>query len=262
MTLSERATQTESPEVVPDDWVPLHPLDTAEEDGGWLPIFEQMRTATVQQIELAVGPDAAGVPFHRGLHSSMRQAFGMVGMVALLATFPATIASWLGIGVTARFAPFAGVAEVLTGNWGRMAELALFGMDEATLENSIAGAPWLWTLGAWLGAPMRFWTIWLVGGLLVFAIARMIGASNTLPRFFAATGYAFLPLLLLVLLPIPVFGVVALVAALILFILAYAQGVQVATQMEWGHVLIAMGLPIALLAILFVVFPALLLLFL
>ncbi len=144
----------------------------------------------------------------------------------------------------------------------RAAELALFGMDSATLENSVAGAPWLWALGAWLGAPMRFWTIWLVGGLLVFMVARMIGARNTLPRFFAATGYAFLPLLLLVLLPVPIVGAVALVVALILFVLAYAQGVQVATQMEWGHVLIAMGLPIALLAILFVVFPALVLLFL
>jgi hypothetical protein len=79
-----------------------------------------------------------------------------------------------------------------------------------------------------------------------------------LPRFFSATAYAFLPLLLLLLIPIPVLGVIALVAALILFILAYAQGVQVATQMEWGHVLIAMALPIVLIGILFFVFPAIL----
>lgn len=262
MTTSEPVANTNSTARAPDDWLPVHPLDTAEEDGGWLPTFEQMRMAALQQIDLAVGPDAAGVPFHRGLHSSMRQGFGLVGVVALLATLPTTIASWLDLGVATLFAPLAGVAGVLTGNWGRAAELALFGMDSATLENSVAGAPWLWALGAWLGAPMRFWTIWLVGGLLVFMVARMIGARNTLPRFFAATGYAFLPLLLLVLLPVPIVGAVALVVALILFVLAYAQGVQVATQMEWGHVLIAMGLPIALLAILFVVFPALVLLFL
>lgn len=238
----------------------MHPLDTAEEDGGWLPTFEQMRMAALQQIDLAVGPDAAGVPFHRGLHSSMRQGFGLVGVVALLATLAVTIASWLGFGASTIVAPLVGVGGMLTGNWGRVAEVALFGLDETALENSVAGAPWLWALGAWLGAPMRFWTIWLVGGLLVFVVARMIGARNTLPRFLAATGYAFLPLLLLVLLPVPVVGAIALVVALILFILAYAQGVQVATQMEWGHVLIAMGLPVAILVILFIVFPALVLL--
>lgn len=262
MSLSEQTSSIQPVDREADDWTPIHPLDTAEEDGGWLPTADQLRMAILQQMDLAIGPDAAGVPFHRGLHSSMRQAFGLTGIVALIAALPSIAATWLGWGSPSAFPPVAGVIETLAGSWVRIAELSLFGMDGATVESVVGGAPWLWALGAWLGAPVRFWTLWFVGGLLVFALARMIGARTTLPRFFAATGYAFLPLVLLALLPVSLIGAIALIVAGVLFILMYAQGVQIATNMEWGHVLIAILLPIVLVCgALFFALPAMLLLF-
>lgn len=245
-------------EVPTQDWTPVHPLDTAEEDGGWLPAFAQMRAAALLQIELAAGPDAAGVPFHRGLHSSMRQGFGLVGVIALVAMLPMTLAVWFWKGVSLPVAPLALLTAALAGDWSSVAQLAFAGAEGATWANRVEGAPWLWALGAWLGAPIRFWTLWLVGGLLVFGFARLIGARNTLPRIFATTGYAFLPLLLLVFMPIPTVGMIAMIVALVLFVLAYVQGVRAATQMEWGHVLIAILAPTILCNILLVFFPALL----
>lgn len=245
-------------------FTPLHPLDSEEEDGGWLPTLTQMRQAVAQKMGQAIGPDATGMPFHRGQHTSMRQGFGLVALIGLLASLPPIIAIWLGnidfaSEIPLLAAPVLSIVDLLTGYWGRIVELSLFGNDGATVQSAAGGEPWLWALGAWLGAPVRMLTLWLAGGLSIFVAARMFGAQNTLPRFFAATSYAFLPLLLMALLPVPFVGVIALMAGLALFLIMYAQGVQVATQMEWGHVLISLLAPLVLYLLLGVLLSALVL---
>jgi hypothetical protein len=254
----------DTPTISEPGFTPVHALDSEEEGGGWLPTLMQMRMAVTQKLAQAIGPDATGVPFHRGQHTSMRQGFGMVALVGLLASLPPIIALWLGntdfaAGFPFLAAPVLSIVDLLTGYWGRIVELSLFGNDEATVQSVVGGEPWLWALGAWLGAPVRMLTLWLAGGLSIFVAARVFGARNTLPRFFAATSYAFLPLLLMALLPVSFVGVIALPVGLALFFVMYAQGVQIATQMEWGHVLITLLAPLVLYMILGILVPALVL---
>ena len=93
-------------------------------------------------------------------------------------------------------------------------------------------AAFLSALGKWISWPFNWLSSWIVYGLGVLAVAKLLGASTTLQRFYAGVSYAFVPLLLLALTPIPcVGGLLALIAA-IWALIVYVLAVRVVTGFD------------------------------
>lgn len=228
--------------------------------GGWLPTLRQAADALRLNLPAAIGPDPDWPFFRRGLHSSMRQALGLIVVVTLLAGLPALISNWVGLaerhttlqllqaqGVANRLSNLAPAALVpnLALELGKTAEL-VSGLTPVASPQVAAG---LSALSAWLALPFRVLAVWLAYGLLVLVVAKALGAGTTLPRFYAATGYAVLPLLLSLLFPLPVIGPwIALVGAL-LAVVSYVLAVVFVTGLDRWRALIAVLLPAAALAL-------------
>ncbi|MEZ4634577.1 MAG: hypothetical protein R2856_06310 [Caldilineaceae bacterium] len=88
----------------------------------------------------------------------------------------------------------------------------------AELYATLAGLPqplpgWLAgglsSLGVWLSLPINWLGGWIVYGALVMAVNVALGATCTLQRFYAATGYAVVPLLLTAFAPVACLGPLA-----------------------------------------------------
>jgi hypothetical protein len=88
------------------------------------------------------------------------------------------------------------------------------------------------SLGAWISLPLQLMAIWITYGLFVLLVARLLGATPTLTlqRFYAATGYAFLPLMLTMLAPLACVGTIAGLAAWLWSFLLYVATVRFRRQ--------------------------------
>jgi hypothetical protein len=100
-------------------------------------------------------------------------------------------------------------------------------------------------LGAWVNWPLNWLTFWLVYGLSVLLVTKLFGAPTTLQHFYAATSYAFVPLVLTAFAPIPCVGVLAGLVALFWAFVLYIHAVQVVTNVGVARAVICVVLPAA-----------------
>lgn len=229
----------------------LHESKPAE--GGWLPARRQIADALRLRIGQAAGPDPEGTAFTRGLHTSMRQGMGLVVFSGLATGALYFVLLWI------RLAALGSVLPLLRAHvW--MARLAVrlpMGETWTQASEQLGGlaprapawaAAGLSAAGAWLQLPLRLLALWIVYGLLVLVAAKLLGATTTLPRYYAVTSYAFLLLLPAALAPLPWIGPVAVAAGALLALLAYAGAVRAATSLDVGRSILCMLLPAAVLA--------------
>ena len=224
--------------------------------GGWLPSLQQMSNAVQFRLSQAVGPDPAHGVFQPGVHSSMREGVGMLFLVGFLAGLLDFFVNWIS---AARLGTNVPLAQLSTGvgrwaalpNTSSTAEMTAAAETLAGLGTRAPGwvAAGLSALGEWISLPLQLMTIWIILGLFVLLTAKLLGAVQglTLQRFYAATAYAFLPLVLTMLAPLaclgPVLGVIAWAWAFLL----YVATVRFAADLDIGRTLIAIFAPLALL---------------
>lgn len=182
----------------------------------WLPSPQQMSNAA--QLRSKAYRD-----------STMQQALGMIVALALLAGLLPFVVHWF---VAARAGTVLPLAQAVR-TAARMQE-ALSGLSSgfpwpvnplavgelyqtlAGLDQPLPGwlAAGLSALGEWLNWPLGWLTLWIVYGVLVMVANKALGGHTTLQHFYAATGFAAVPLLLTGLSPIPCLGALAVVTGI------------------------------------------------
>ncbi len=187
-------------------------------------------------IEVAQEPSTDELPA-----TSMRQGMGLVFVAGLVAGFIPFLANWY-------FATLAGTSVALAGLVPQTALPDVIAQDAfpvlAVLLDTAAtiggldpvGPGWLAAflsaLGEWLSWPLNWLSSWIVYGLGVLAVAKLLGAPTTLQRFYAGVSYAFVPLLLLALTPIPCAGGLLALIAAIWALIIYVLAVRVVTGFD------------------------------
>jgi hypothetical protein len=229
----------------------------------WLPQRGQIISAVQLRIDEVVG--------HMGDESeneadvrttSMRQGLGLVVLAGLVAGALPFLVNLI-IGIRAGTAlPLVRLAGALSersasgaGPGGGDPLSAALPLDVwAETARTIAGldpllpgwiAALLSALGEWVNWPLNWLTFWLVYGLGVLLVAKLFGAPTTVQRFYAATSYAFVPLVLTGLAPIPCVGGLASVVALFWMFALYVHAVQVVTDVGIPKAVISVLLPAA-----------------
>lgn len=256
---AEAAPVAEPPPAAPALREEPHPdrETPAPRTGGWLPTLHQVISALQGDLGHAIGPDPEDVPFVRGTHSSMRQGVGLIVLVGLLSGLWRLLLHWSAIAETGALVPLLRASDGLLRLQGLFAWLDREGLPAAQMRELVGGLaarePWwltgkLLSVGPWVNTPLRLLTWWLVYGLLVLLVAKVLGAGTTLPRFYAATAYAVLPLLLTILQPMawlgPALTLVGWVAAVVL----YARAVRVVSGLDWGRTGLSVAAPVLLAA--------------
>ena len=209
----------------------------------WLP--------TPQKMSDAVQLRASGFT-----DTTMRQSLGMVFLLGLLAGFIPFLANW-------EQATTAGSALPLARLGAQASLLQQTPLDYASaffdlvhlgeLFQMVAGiqqplpgwlAAFLSALGEWINWPLRWLSVWIVYGALVMACNKALGATSRLQPFFAATGFAAAPLLLIGLSPIPCLGRISSVAGVIWALIVYARANEEVTCLPRKRSLAAVLLPL------------------
>lgn len=98
-------------------------------------------------------------------------------------------------------------------------------------------------LGIWINTPLTWLAWWIMSALV--STTRLMGASNTLQTFFAATSFAAVPLLLTGLAPIPWIGPLLAFAGTALAFAVYYLAMQLVTRLDAGRTALCMLLPLA-----------------
>lgn len=242
---------------------PSLPVTTVQPEQGalraWLPAGRQIADALAGRVTAAVGPDATGVPFRPGVHTSMRQGMGLVLAVGALAALPALIVNWVNATRLDTVVPIARLVQRVDGLLAEGPARAV--ADEAA--RSLAGlhpvapawaAAGLSALGVWVNGAMGLLSWWIVYGLAVLMLAKLLGAGGTLPRFYAATSYAALPLLLGALGPLPWVGAAFVLIGWLWAMVLYSMAVRAATGLSWGRAIFSSLFPGALLLLIALVY--------
>jgi len=237
LQLPEKAT-------APDLWSPR----------GWLPTWAQVRRALALQVDQVIAPwDNVEEAAADLTTTSMRQGIGLVVTSALLGGVLPFLVNWWQ---AARIGTALPLVE-----WARYAEQQSLGAVElspfvqAWTESvrTLAGLPpnlpgWLAAgvsaLGAWVNWPLAWLTIWLVYGLGVLVALKVQGATTTLPHFYAATSYAFAPLVLLGLRPLPYLGLLFALAAVVWAALIYGKAVRTLSNLPIQRVVVSLLAPL------------------
>lgn len=224
----------------------------------WRPAWLQIRAALALHVEKVIDPWPADEAAVSSLTTtSMRQGLGLIVMAALLGGFIPFVVNWVQAAQLGTALPLA--------LWARYAEqqsnvtaLAPFAQAWTETARTVAGlapntAPWLAAgvsaLGAWMNWPLQWLTVWLVYGLGVLTTLKAQGATTTLPHFYAATSYAFVPLVLLGLQPIPYVGILFGLAGLVWALLIYSEAVRTLAQLSTQRVVISLLAPLAVAAL-------------
>jgi hypothetical protein len=218
----------------------------------WLPATQQMSDAAQLRPDVYVS-------------TTMRQALGLIVFLGLMAGAIPFVFNWVvgaRAGAALPLAQLAGAAEemvrvapgVMVGTPVFVPDLrALADLFQtvAGLDQPLSGwqAAGLSALGEWLNWPLLWLNRWLVYGLLVMAAAKLLGATNTLQPFYAATGYAAVPLVLTGLVPIPCVGPILAFLGSLWSLAVYVRGVQAATGFTILRSILAVVLPAATLAL-------------
>ena len=216
------------------------------------------------ELEPIAYPEPFVVPV-TPLDITMRQGMGMVVLMAVLAGLVPFFVNW----ITA-----AGVGTALPiANWARFAvrlgEAAPFATSAGAVVSetaqSVAGLPtilpaWLAaglsSFGAWITWSLRWLAVWIIYGSGALTAAHMLGSTATLQRFYAATSYAAVPLLLVGLAPIPCVGTIAGVIGLVWAAVVYIFAARIVTGLDTGRTILAVVLPAAFAALALVLLSA------
>jgi hypothetical protein len=217
----------------------------------WMPTPQQMSDA---------------IQLRRNAYTSitMQQAMGMIVFMALIAGLIPFISSWI---LAARMGAALPLAQLATAMgelrdalpWLSVATPGLdpnamtdFTMTAAGLDQPLPDwlAAGLSAFGGWLSWPINWLTVWIVYGALVVVANKAFGATMTLQYFYAATGYAALPLLLTGLSPIPCLGPLATLVGVVWAAVIYIRANEEVTGLTRGKAGAATLLPILLLALL------------
>lgn len=218
----------------------------------WVPNISQMWAALSLKTADAVDP------FERGMVTvTMRQGIGMIALLGLLAGVIPLIANlWLAVPMRTSV-PLAQVADAaaqfLNVNSG-IIPLDIAGATVQTIAGTEPRMPGIFAallsaLGIWINWPLGWLANWIVYGTVVFALARLMGATNTLQSFFAATSFTAVPLLLTGLAPIPCVGPLAGLLGMVLAFAVYFQAMRFVTRLDGGRTVICMLLPPSLVVV-------------
>lgn len=212
----------------------------------WLPSTQQMS-------------DAAQLRALGFADTTMRQALGMIVWLGLLAGALPFLVNWGQAASAGTALPLARLgqagAEIAQAPLGFVPGL-LSPVQVAELLQTLAGldqpfpgwlAAFVSALGEWINWPLRWLSLWILYGALVMSINKGLGAGNRLQPFFAATGFAAVPLLLTGLAPIPCLGGLASVAGVVWALVVYARANEVVTGMPRLRAFAAVLAPLVLL---------------
>jgi hypothetical protein len=219
----------------------------------WLPRREQVITALQLRINEVVGTSGDEVENEADPRTtSMRQGIGLVMALGLLAGALPFFVNWInGIsaGTAGPLARLAQRAEAQSNLWSALPLPLHIWRDTAGtvagLDPRLPGwiAALLSALGEWINWPLGWLAFWLVYGLGILVVAKLFGARTTLQRFYAATAYAYTPLLLMALSPIPCLGALVSLAGLVWAAVLYVHAVYVVTDLDFGRALLSVLLP-------------------
>jgi hypothetical protein len=214
----------------------------------WVPTVDQIGAAARLNVADAVDPWERGV-----VTVTMRQGIGMIVLLGLVAGIIPLFANlWLGLTMQTAvpLAQAANSVAPLTAAYPPDSAINIIG----TAVQTVAGLPpqmpgflaaTMSAKGLWINTPLSWLTYWIVYGLFVFGIARLMGATNTLQAFYAATAFAAVPLALSGLAPIPWIGPLLAIAAVVLAFAVYYKAVRYATRLDGGRTFLCMLLPLA-----------------
>lgn len=220
---------------------------------GWLPSLRQIRDALAFQVADAVGPEIQEEqPVVPGLHTTMQQGLGLVVVVGLFSGILPFLVNLVRAGSAGTSLQMLSLAKMATRQSQAWAILGLdptvmgdFFQQMAGMEPRLPGflAGFFSALGAWVNIPVILLTLWIAYGAGVLAVTHLAGAKTTLQRFFAATSYAFVPLALNILTPIPWVGGLIGLIAVVGFFLLYVRAVATITSLETSKAVLATLLP-------------------
>lgn len=222
----------------------------------WLPQRKQIINAVqlrIHEVIGATGDERENEPDYAT--TSMRQGLGLVVITALLAGVLPFFVNWLRAtraGAALPFVQLAQAVEEMRAGWSNLPlPFEIWRETAQTIAGLEPRAPgWLAAMlsafGEWINWPLSWLTFWLVYGLGILLVAKMLGAQTTLQRFYAATSYAYAPLLLTGLSPIPCLGALALVMACLWALALYIHAVAVVTNLGVGKAALSVALPAVL----------------
>lgn len=220
----------------------------------WLPAWEQVRTALTLQVEQVIAPwdedDGEAAKWHT---TSMRQGVGLVVVAALLGGLLPLLVQWVQAAQIGAVTPLAALARYAEAQ-SNVVEVPPFTQAWTNTARMIAGlepiapvwlAAGLSALGNWLNWPLTWLTVWLVYGLVVLATLKLQGATTTLPHFYGATSYAFVPLVLTGFGVIPYLGPFFSLASIIWAVLLYGETVRALANLPTQRVVFTLLAPLA-----------------
>lgn len=222
----------------------------------WLPQPEQVRMALQLRINEVVGTTADEQENEADLATtSMRQGIGLIVALGLAAGALPFLVNWISAARIGTSLPLLRLAQQMdrqSAGWRSLpwpfevwveTTGAIAGLDPR-LPGWLAAL--LSALGEWVNWPLSWLTIWLVYGLGILAVSKLLGATGvTLQRFYAATAYAYTPLLLTALTPIPCVGALAGFVAVAWMGVMYIHAVYVVTRLDIGRAILAVVIPAA-----------------
>jgi hypothetical protein len=218
----------------------------------WLPHSQQMSDA-VQLRQNVYGT------------ISMRQGLGMIVVLGLAAGFIPFLVNWFQAAQIGAALPLAQLARAGAELQKSAPQFMPWfpGLPSvetvADLYQTLGGlgqpfpgwlAAGLSALGEWINWPLRWLSLWIGYGLLVMVANKLLGATGTLQRFYAATSFATVPLLLTGLSPIPCVGAVFNILAAAWSFTVYVKANQAFTGFSLTQALLAVVLPVIVLFVL------------
>lgn len=184
---------------------------------------------------------------------TMQQAMGMVFTLGLVAGLLPFLSNWIMAAQIGTVVPLALAArsaaeipDLVFGLSGiNAADLSEFYATVAGLPQPLPGwlAAGLSALGVWINGPLQWLGFWIVYGALVMLVDKAWGATMTLQRFYAATGYASIPLVLTGLSPISCIGNIAAFLGVVWAVAVYVRANQDITHFSLARSAAAIVLP-------------------
>lgn len=213
----------------------------------WVIDVLQFRLVTVTPSRGDAADEPSGIAL-----TSMRQGLGLVVVTALIAGVLPFWVNWIAAARAGTALPLVQLSRSIAARPTSLAEAPFSLQIWAETLHTIAGihpffpgwlAGGLSALGVWLNQPLNWLGFWLVYGLGILVVCKLFGATTTLQRFYAATSYAYPPLLLLILRPVPFLGAVATLVALLWTFILYVRLVHLVTQLDMVRALLSVLLP-------------------
>jgi len=220
----------------------------------WLPLWGQIRAALTLHVDQVIAPwDEERAAESHWTMTSMRQGLGLVVLAALTGGLIPFVVNWIQAAQIGTALPLLSLARYAEQQRDAAVVFSPFTQAWTEAVRTMAGLPpllpgWLAAglsaLGAWANWPLTWLTIWLVYGAGVLVVLKWQGATNTLPHFYAATSYAFVPLVLWGLGPLPYLGILFGLAGVVWALLIYGQAVRMLTHLSNQRVIVSLIVPL------------------